>query len=207
MEMESSSWIGALGLVISILAVSVSYRLGRRSELGLAVWTQELRAWSGDVVKALTAARYALANSTGTTRIDISHAQSLSALIDIGRLYLPNQNADKHGVEKPPAYRGDRHSALDPLVASVRLLEAELEDHAGEARVLWELQREFVSRVSDILEPRLHNQAIARLLRRGYVDRKRDPSAGGLLPQKLKRPMGATAALAVARERARCSDY
>jgi hypothetical protein len=48
--------------------------------------------------------------------------EQLSCAIDSGRLYFPNLESDKYGLEKEAAFRGKRHAVLDMLVRIYDLL-------------------------------------------------------------------------------------
>lgn len=193
--MELSVVIGAIGVSATIAASAISYRLGRRSEFAVAEWMRELRSWAEKAIGELSLASYRLAGSEYTENERNLHARNLSALIEIGRFYLPNQQPDQHGTDKPPAYRGYRHAALDPLVAAVRVLQHGPGDAVDESQVLWELRREFVSILFDILGPDHHNRIIGRMIRESHGSRRDDPTVGGLLPNGDAVPPGASRVL------------
>jgi hypothetical protein len=131
----------------------------------------------------------------------------LSALIEIGRFYLPNQRQNEHGIDKTLAYRGYRHEALDPLVAAFRVIEGNVKLTMPKADILWELRREFVSRLFDILGPEHHNKEIGRIIQTSHRSRKDDSTAGGLLAGE-SLPHGATSVLqkVISRVEGRSSD-
>jgi hypothetical protein len=144
----------------------------RRQEVGVAEWMRDLRDWASEAVEVLSEAVYA---SDGTQGPVPSAARRsvprLSALIDRGRFFLPNQYTDKYGKHKLPAFRGYRHAALDPLVSAVAVLEGSVKDEKlhnyvahNRRAVLRELQKEFVSHIQQILDPEGHNQEIARII-------------------------------------------
>lgn len=87
----------------------------------------------------------------------------LSALIDIGRWYFPNQWSEKYGIDKEPAYRGLRQPVLDCLVAAYDDLSDEIP--ATELRSRLEAcQRHFVSQIQLVIDPRRREKQIARIL-------------------------------------------
>lgn len=193
--LELSVLVGAVGVVVTIIASVISYKLGRRSEFAIAEWMRELRLWAGKVIVALSKASYGVADEKFTSKERDLHAQEISALIEIGRFYLPNQQPKKHGIDKPVAYRGFRHAALDPLVAAVRVLQHGTGDAVDENKVMWELQREFVSMLFNILGPDHHNKMIGRMIRESHNSRRNDSTVGGLLPDDDTIPPGAHAVL------------
>lgn len=201
--MEPSVVIAAVGVAVTIAASTISYRLGRRSEFAVAEWMRELRSWAEKVIVELSEASYGLASSECTTNERNLRARNISALVEIGRFYLPNQQPDQHGNDKPPAYRGFRHAALDPLVAAVRVLQHGPGESVDESQVLWELRREFVSILFNILGPDHHNNLIGRMIRESHSSRRKDPTVGGLLPYGNEIPPGASRVLHSTIERIR----
>jgi len=193
--------VAAVGVAVSISASVISYRLGRRSEFAVAEWMRELRSWAENVIVELTEASYGLASGGATTSERDLHARNISALVEIGRFYLPNQQPDQHGSDKPPAYRGFRHAALDPLVAAVRVLQDGPGESVDESRVVWELRREFVSILFNILGPEHHNHLIGKMIRESHSSRRNDPTVGGLLPDGNDIPPGASRVLHATIER------
>jgi hypothetical protein len=99
------------------------------------------------------------------TRHDLR--SQLSALIDRGRWFLPNDSPEDYGATKPAAFRGVRHGALDALVSCLRILEAlnykekACNPQSRDAAV--EYKRTFVSHIQEALDPRWWNAEIANL--------------------------------------------
>ena len=92
----------------------------------------------------------------------------LSALIDTGRWYFPNQWSDEYGVHKEPAYRGVRQGTLDYLVAAYR----HVENGDCERSNLIGLQRMFVSEIQEALDPRQRQKRIETVLKEFEVSEK-----------------------------------
>lgn len=83
----------------------------------------------------------------------------LSALIDHGRLFFPNSNPDRKGVDKPAAYQGFRQRILSRLVAAYGVVSKferlRSDEHRTERlKRLNELRREFVSEAQLAIDPR-----------------------------------------------------
>lgn len=127
----------------------------------------------------------------------------LSALIDRGRLLLPNEREGEYGGHKAGAYRGLRHPALDVLVAAEGVVSGSmpLEAFPDRKAALIGLRREFVSIVQAIIDPQSHNKEVAKLLRLANEARAQDPTLGGLLPDATKVPTGAAGVLKTSSER------
>lgn len=82
----------------------------------------------------------------------------LSALIDHGRMYFPNEREEAKGAGNPRAYRGHRQVILDALVFAYDALnEAHAVNGDAEARALCaklvECRRQFVSEAQAAINP------------------------------------------------------
>ncbi len=164
----------------------------------VAEWRRDLREWAAETINVLTQVTY-LFEDPENTDAD-SHAFScryrLSSLIDRGRFFLPNIRRDEYGIEKPYAYRGYRHSGLDPLVAAERVLSTGFTGAFTDRKhALVAMKREFVSSMQQILDPEGQNQEVARMIREGHEATVGDRTFGGLLEDDGKIPLGAEAML------------
>jgi hypothetical protein len=214
MDMSLAQLLGAgLGAVLGWLVAFASYRASlaqyRLSASSAAAdWLRDLRTWASEAIDVLAKAAYESPKgdsdpkSQHTATLNACRFQ-LSALIDKGRLFLPNEQETVLGSHKPRAYRGLRHPALDALVAAERILggDADLGSFPDRKTALIGLRREFVSTVQSILDPQSYNREIARLLRLAGQSRQRDPTVGGLLPPSDSVPTGAAGLIAVASRR------
>jgi hypothetical protein len=148
----------------------------RRQELGVAQWRHDLRDWAFEAIDVLSEAIYECEAKPEASPSDFrKYLYRLWALIDRGRLFLPNQHPEDR--EDPVlAFKGFRHKALDPLWAAGDVLEDRIDPDLRpdvvrlRRYVLGELQREFVSNISLILSPEEHNKAIARLIKESERD-------------------------------------
>lgn len=203
-------FVGALlGFVGAVAGVIVAWRFGNLSikvasaqqrlatQSAASDWLGELRAWASEAIEVLSEASYTCGHYDPS---DKDCAEKLlrcrfriSALIDTGRFFLPNHFVDTVGVNKPSAYRGRRHAALDPIVAAERVLSGEVETSRFKSRkeAVVAMQREFVSAIQKIIAPDLHNKVIAQLILDAQENRSGDPTLGGLLPVDPNAPTGA----------------
>lgn len=83
----------------------------------------------------------------------------LSALIDQGRMYFPNQAPESKGQEKPPAYQGERQRILSMLVHAHFALDGLKATHDPAkcmevCQELLDLRRHFVSEAQIAIDPR-----------------------------------------------------
>jgi hypothetical protein len=192
--MESSVVVGIGSLTVAVVGLLLAYSFGKRRELGMSEWIREFRVWALDVVDVLVRARYKTSSGLVSVSDIEEYIITLSTLVERGRFYLPNQKREKHGREKPEAYRGYRHQTLDILVAAIKILE-EVRYTDVRSDYLITLRKLFVSQVTCILDPMAFNTKVAHLLGTSYRKIQADPTCGGLLPGT-EIPSGADALLA-----------
>jgi hypothetical protein len=116
--------------------------------------------WATQVAKAMTEASFWVDYETELAATERKQGQfrlstKLSALIDCGRWYFPNFNADSLGPEKELAYRGVRQLALSAILSVFDALEP-APNETGEQRTqhresIVDAKRIFVSEVQAAL--------------------------------------------------------
>ncbi|HEX6369389.1 MAG TPA: hypothetical protein VF006_10680 [Longimicrobium sp.] len=162
----------------------------------VAEWRRDLRDWAAGAIDVLSEATY-LCDEIADDNTDLAERSlpcrhRLSSVIDRGRFFLPNIRKDEYGVDKPFAYRGYRHSALDPLVAAERVLSTGyLGAFTDRKHALVAMKREFVSSIQKILDPERHNHEVARMIKEGHQAAGDDRNLGGLLADSHTLPIGA----------------
>jgi hypothetical protein len=195
--------IAAVAAVVAAIAALAAYfsstrqnRLTARTAAG--DWIRDLRGWASEGIDVLAEASYYCprdlsCNTDGDRETLKLYRCRISALVDRGRLLLPNTHDSIYGERKEGAYRGYRHHGLDALVAAERVLDgkAKLWGFPDPKVALIGLRREFVSIMQDILDPASMNRAVAELLLEAHEDRKNDRTLGGLLPNPSTAPKGA----------------
>jgi hypothetical protein len=207
--MDSNAVIGIVSAVAAVAAAALSWMAARQTDrfsqaqqrvathMAASDWLKDLRDWAAEAIEVLAQASYTCAHADETGRDCVDEMREcrhkLSALIDRGRFFLPNQDVTAFGLEKPTAYRGWRHAALDPLVAGERVVSGEIGSGRFGTReaALVEMRREFVSAIQRILAPDHYNKEIAQMIREGNVHRATDRTLGGLLPDDKIIPTGA----------------
>jgi hypothetical protein len=202
-----------LGAVLGWVVADRSYKTSIKhyelsASTAAADWLRDLRTWASEAIDVLAEAAY---HSPKAEREVTPQEEAavrvrrcrLSALIDRGRLFLPNEEVDALGPDNPPAYRGARHSALNPLIAAERILgkDTELRSFPHQRAALVGVRREFVSLVQAILDPKSFNAQIAKLLHLAAESRQQDLSLGGLLPSPGSIPIGAEGLMDLASRR------
>lgn len=211
MDIKFINLIAAVASAVAAVAsVFVAVVLGRRADAfataqrrhsafsTAAEWRRELTGWAAEAVDVLSEASYCCedeAEKAATERLFICRFR-VSALIDRGRFFLPNIRREDHGTDKPAAYRGYRHSALDPLVAAERVLSTGQTGSFTDSRyALIAMKREFVSAIQQILDPEHFNREVAKMIAEAHESQRTDPTLGGLLPGNQNIPRGAEALL------------
>lgn len=167
------------GAAISIFAAMQARRdtkLQRNLEL-FAIeqeYFRDLRQWADRAIELLTEAvfvarldRSKLDAETFEARWSLCR-RDISALIEQGRLFFPNEDIDRFGADKLPAYQGFRSPGLNPLVDAYRLLgryyrEPARYDARSTTDELWDLRKKFVSYIQNLLDPRARRQMIEHL--------------------------------------------
>ncbi|MEO7996800.1 MAG: hypothetical protein ABI852_05110 [Gemmatimonadaceae bacterium] len=207
--MDTQIIIGVVSAVAAIGAAGVSWMAANRSDkstarqqrlathAAVAEWSRDLREWASQCVDVLSEASYTCHHHDESGVDCLSQLREcryrISALVDRGRFFLPNQSAEGIGATNPTAYRGYRHAALDPLVAAERVMSGEVGAGKYQSRelALIEMRRVFVSAIQEILGPESNNKEIARMIREGNEQRAADQSLGGLLAEGAPIPTGA----------------
>lgn len=141
----------------------------KQHQLQLREWTDQyftsVRSWGEDMSLAISEAAHIIEHP----ELNSDHKRpiliKLSALIDTGRWYFPNQWVDDYGTDKEPAYRGVRQQVLNCAVAVYEILD-QLEsipfDHAKHELLI--ARREFISIIQQVLDPRKREQEIKKIL-------------------------------------------
>ena len=197
-EVTSILTVG-VGLIGVVAAWQVARRAHQVSEATRQVsvfatlleWRRELRNWAAEVIDEIGLIQSQVADA-GDLAIPIAR---LSALLERGRHFFPNQDRDKYGLEKIEAYRGWRHAVLDPIAAAIRVasLHSGPGKYSSRAEAIEDMRRHFVSRTQGVLGVDDHIMQIAGLIRQSA--RSADPTLGGLLPAPDRIPNGAEAML------------
>ncbi|MCI0460023.1 MAG: hypothetical protein L0Z62_23980 [Gemmataceae bacterium] len=176
MNLDAANVIGGLvlalaGFLAGVFAERRQYRLS--ASAFASDYLRDLRTWASEAIDVLSEAAYHAPGRTVPTPIDEDVCRScrhrLSALVDRGRFFMPNFNPERTGKDKPGAFQGLRHPALDLLVAAEQILAGApppiLKALPSQRSALVDVKRRFVSEIQALLDPRMQNRAIAKLLR------------------------------------------
>jgi hypothetical protein len=141
--------------------------LEKEHQLKLREWTDQyfnsVRTWAEQVCHAISEATHIIEYPELNGEHKRPVLIRLSSLIDTGRWYFPNQWTDDYGTNKEPAYRGVRQAVLDCVVDAYDLLKNS-EPTESFKRELVATQREFVSYIQDVLDPRKREHEIKKIL-------------------------------------------
>lgn len=177
--------ISIIALIISmataILSVYFSIKSNRYAENALKIemhvqkreFKAAVREWGFEAIDAINDALFlcaeqAITEDQFTGRL-YEARRRISATIDKGRLFLPNEAHDEHGTYKGAAYRGFRPPALNVLVAAYNMTfqfnEKELAENRDLFDRFWNLRKEFVSELQVVVDPRENAAELDRLVR------------------------------------------
>jgi hypothetical protein len=141
--------------------------LEKEHDLKLREWTDQFfnstRTWAEEVCIAISEATHISEHPELNGEHKRPVLIKLSALIDTGRWYFPNQWADDYGTHKEPAYRGVRQQVLDCVVAAYDALKESGPEYDAKSELVI-CQREFVSHIQEVLDPRKREQEIKKIL-------------------------------------------
>ena len=170
----------------SVIGAYVSYIFAKRAatrqkqfqEVELANWTHqylaEIRKWADEVVHAMSEAILLCDLDPKRTQepnlFDRRHAMMgrLSALIDRGRWFFPNEHMKTNQMDRRIVFRGYRDPILDPVVhAHDAVKELNFNDQTQNIvprKDLVRIKRDFTDRMQVVLDPNSRNADFERFV-------------------------------------------
>ncbi|MFN4311323.1 MAG: hypothetical protein ACK4FK_12120 [Ferrovibrio sp.] len=146
----------------------------KQHQLKLKSWTEQyfsdVRNWAEQVCGLISEGCHIVNHPNENEERAFDVLIRLSALIDTGRWYFPNQWSDEYGTHKPAAYRGLRQPVLDCLVDAYDCLASD-EAMDKKSRLI-EIQRDFVSHIQTVLDPRKREHEITKVLKEFEVSER-----------------------------------
>ena len=175
MNLDVGTIIGLITTTASIIGAYVSYVFAKRAanrqrqfqEVELADWTHqylaEIRTWADEVVEAMSAAVLLCdldpERTENPTLFDRRHAMlaKLSAMVDRGRWFFPNEYMEADERLGRIAFRGYRDPILDPVVhAHDAVRELNFNDQSQNIALrqdMVRIKRDFTDRMQVVLDP------------------------------------------------------
>ncbi|MFO1169412.1 MAG: hypothetical protein U1E49_00410 [Hyphomicrobiaceae bacterium] len=166
----AAALLAVVALIISISTSRAQQKLAERiaGEEQAMLFEQVRNQRDSDVIRWSEACVHTLAEieslvahppAEGAVRERNQLLARLSASIDHGRLFFPNQQPDKKGTDKPAAFQGFRQKILAVLVAAHHVLSREDALVSETARAtaigqIGELRRVFISEAQLAIDPR-----------------------------------------------------
>ncbi|MEO1205733.1 MAG: hypothetical protein AAFV45_05320 [Pseudomonadota bacterium] len=161
-----AAFLALFALIVSIATFARQLRLQRwelrvQREAEVIRWTSSCLLTLSQVEEDLRL-HSALARNVNEAGLSMEnrarYRAELSALIDLGRVFFPNEPMNK-GMANPGAYRGHRPEVLDPLVAAYDALhyghDLQNPDLIEDFR---EARRMYVSEVQGYIDPQSYNR-------------------------------------------------
>lgn len=151
--------------VISIVALVLATRSQRRMDrLAHQSWTdayfRDITLWANDVCRGISGVIHLVRLDEESARREVLIL--LSASIDMGRWYFPNHEFNGFGLDKEPAYRGYRQPVLDWVVRAYDICSGLITIDDPRAALV-ECQRQFVSEIQQVIDPRQRSAQIKRV--------------------------------------------
>jgi len=162
----ASAVFSGLAFIISIISLVVSRTAANKQTLlAKHTWSddyfREVAAWANEVAHCISKCIHMIGVDDEGARRDV--LATLSACIDTGRWYFPNHSENDVGTGKPPAYRGLRQPLLDWVVFAYDVCDRNDQSEAAKFELI-DCQRNFISAMQEVLDPRSRNDAIAKIL-------------------------------------------
>lgn len=164
--MNQVDWLAAASAAIAALSLMANWLVVRRQirlqqeEIRTAVDAERAR-WCADVLGAFESAALWLDRANrepAAAEPPLAIAERFSALADLGRLYFPNLDPNRHGAAKAAAFRGHRQPAIDAILLAhdvMRTADRLPASVRGEVSgVLFEARRLLISEVHISADPR-----------------------------------------------------
>ena len=151
--------------VISLVAVWLATKSqSRMDRLAHQSWTdayfRDIASWAGEVCQSISAAIHLVEIEDDVARRQV--LIRLSAAIDMGRWFFPNHAFEEYGLKKEPAYRGVRQPLLDWIVRAYDICRGEVAQGNAHSSLV-ECQRQFVSAIQEVIDPRQRSAQIKRV--------------------------------------------
>ncbi|CAM2169985.1 conserved exported hypothetical protein [Paraburkholderia sacchari] len=175
---DYATWAGAIVSVAAAIWAGLAARRAERlsehaNEIAYNAWLDQyfegVRIWADEVSNTIQLGLHVgeLVPSKDRDERLLSIRASLASLTDRGRWHFPNEWQEKYGTHNAPAYRGFRQPVLTSVVRAYRVLQ-KIDSLPNDAfrELMVKHQREFVSSVQEVLDPRSRANEAQRIIKR-----------------------------------------
>ena len=140
--MQTSDWVAIASAIIAVIALIYSWRSNTKKYELTEQYRNNALEWYSNTINILIELKTKVECLNNDERFKL--LSMLSSQIELGRFFFPNiDKKDSFGENKPLAYQGYRHIALEFLVFSYNLfMREDAKKHLLHAE---ELQRHFTS--------------------------------------------------------------
>jgi hypothetical protein len=169
-------WVALASAFLALASFGFNWAVVRRQtamqfEALRTAHDSDLIGWADEVIETLAEAqklcrdRGKLVGEEEFLRQRSALRTRISALLDRGRLFFPNQPIDVENGAPEAAYQGKRQPALDAIFAAYRVLSDVGRDGAPEEPVMAIVaqRRVFVSEIFNAVDPRRRQATITEL--------------------------------------------
>lgn len=145
--------IPVFGGVWALITSTRKYELTTQLRMELLSWYTETSKIMIDIIHYIQAGIFC---SESFAQEKAALLSRLSAQIELGRFYFPNNTMMGVGKEKTSAYQGIRHPILDYVHCFYGI--AQIADSASFCEELWNLERKYTSELFVVIDPRKRNE-------------------------------------------------
>lgn len=144
--------ISSIGGVYVVITNTKKYELSEQYKRELLGWYEKVICIIAELLQIY---------DTGKAENKSYLLSQLSAMIEVGRFYFPNvKKGDGFGENKPEAYKGYRHLALDFLVYIYDTMKRD--DNFSHKDEIKEFERQFTSIIFECIDPNKRKKQLKR---------------------------------------------
>ncbi len=159
--MTTTDILAIISILISLFAAGYTWLTNTKRYELTSVFRKELLDWYDKTLSIVVLLRISTDRKCLSLERKCDLLSELSKQIEIGRFYFPNVNKDDSmGANKPFAYRGHRHVALEFLVFIYDIYNGDFAE--ANVKQAYELQRHFTSYIFSLLKPVDFNKQITK---------------------------------------------
>lgn len=159
--MSTADIIAGIALLLALLSFFYTWRTNTKKYELTDQYRNKLLDWYEDTTKTLIQLKLMTETRCVDDNKKCELLSKLSSQIERGRFFFPNiDKGDFFGKEKPAAYQGYRHIALEFLVFSYNIFKRT--DAVNYLQHAEQLQRHFTSYIFELLQPQTFKKSICK---------------------------------------------